>query len=357
MTLLALVLLPVYAGYGDVSVDVPSENEGIERNTEYPSAGERELLLYTNMARVEPEAFEADYNAGGCSFDQFSSDEQTPKKPLYFSRPLTEAARFHSQDMRDSGQFSHDSSDGTPFNVRVQRWYTETGQVGENIAYGYGSEWSAVMNGWMCSTDGHRAAIMSGSYTELGTGVVGNYYTQDFAASTVDSDGAIGMGSHTPEIPGAGEPVTFYVDYQGLGPDRIEVVLTGQAHELDLAYGTEQAGVWEVTLDFPDGIHHGDPCEQYYFLAEDADGTTRFPETGSYLIGQACDNPQYGWVPWQFGITGRDDLTPEQLGEDVEVTGAGCTTAPGAPVGWAPLGLALVLGWRRRDSQGPPSTP
>ncbi len=354
MTTLALSLFAVAtAGYGDVDSGHDELNEGVTRSSQYPSLAERELHLYTNMARVEPDAFEELYNQGGCSFDDFSTDEQTPKAPLYFSQPLNEAARFHSQDMNDSGQFSHSSSDGTDFGTRVSRWYTESGQIGENIAFGYGSPSATVFNGWMCSTDGHRAAIMSGSYNELGTGVVGSYYTQDFAASTVDSPDNIAMGVHTPAIPSAGDDVTFYADYQGPGPDRLEVILTGQPYELELLYGTEEQGVWAVDLTFPDGIHHGDGCEQYYFLYTDSQGQGRFPETGSYRVGQECEDPNYGWSPWQFGVTGRDDMTEDELQGDVMITGAGCSTAPTTPRN--PLAffalVAVVLGWRRR--QGP----
>jgi len=351
MTLLALALsTPALAGYGDVGVDVPSENGGVERNTEYPSLAERELHMYTNMVRVEPEAFEDWYNAYGCSFDGFEPGEQTPQAPVYFSRPLNEAARFHSQDMRDNSWFDHDSSDGTSFGTRVARWYSESGFVGENIAQGYTIE-QAVFGGWMCSS-GHRAKIMNGGYNEFGAGVVGNYYTQDFASGTVDTRDPIAMGVHVPPIPTVGETVTFYADYGGTGADRMEVVLTGQAHEMDLILGTESQGVWAVDLEMPDGIHHGDRCEQYYFQSSDAAGQARFPETGSYQIGRDCDNPNHGWVPWQFGVTGRDDLSEAELSHDVSITGSGCSTAPGAPTGWAALGLALVLGWRRRDSGG-----
>jgi MYXO-CTERM domain-containing protein len=75
------------------------------------------------------------------------------------------------------------------------------------------------------------------------------------------------------------------------------------------------------------------------------------------MIGQACENPNYGWVPWQFGVTGRDDLTADELSDDLAVSGSGCSTSGRSPTGWAALGLALVLGWRRRDSGEPHITP
>lgn len=350
MTTLTLTLIAAaHAGYGDVGVDVPAENEGVERNEQYPSLSERELHMYTNMVRVEPQAFEDWYQNDGCSFDQFETSEQQPMAPLFFSRPINEAARFHSQDMRDNSWFDHDSSDGTDFGSRIARWYTESGYVGENIAYGTTIE-RAVFGLWMCSS-GHRANIMNAGYNEFGGGVVGSYYTQDFASATIDARDRIAMGVHVPLIPTAGDAVTFYADYVGPGPERMEVILTGQPHEMSLELGTEQQGVWSVELDFPAGIFHGDGCEQYYFLYTDEAGEGRFPETGSYRVGRECEDPNYGWSPWQFGVTGRDDRTPDELTTDVAITGSGCSTAAGAGSATGAVWLALVLGWRRRDSR------
>ena len=42
----------------------------------YPSAEERALVMWTNAARVDPTEFTSDYKAGGCTTDDFSSDEK-----------------------------------------------------------------------------------------------------------------------------------------------------------------------------------------------------------------------------------------------------------------------------------------
>ena len=92
----------------------------------------------------------------------------------------------------------------------MERFY-ESGFVGENIAWGYPSPWSAQVEGWMCSS-GHRANLMSPDYEELGTGVTGVYYTQDFGSRGADlSAHPIRMGAHTPfEVL---TQVTFLADY------------------------------------------------------------------------------------------------------------------------------------------------
>ncbi|MFT4975694.1 MAG: hypothetical protein ACI8S6_001581 [Myxococcota bacterium] len=127
------------------------------------------MHLWTNAVRVDPEAFSADYELGGCSFSSFSADERTPKAPIYYNRDLNTVARLHSEDMRDNDFFSHSSSDGTSFSARVGAWYA-TSFIGENIAWGYANSEVVVVQGWMCSTEGHRQNIMSGDWTELGTG-------------------------------------------------------------------------------------------------------------------------------------------------------------------------------------------
>ncbi len=65
-----LMILPAMAGYGDV------DEFGL------PSWAERDVHIWTNAVRVDPEAFSADYEAGGCSFDSFLPAEKVKLPPL-----------------------------------------------------------------------------------------------------------------------------------------------------------------------------------------------------------------------------------------------------------------------------------
>ena len=343
-TLLTSILLwgsAAQAGYGDVGED------GL------PSAGERELHLWTNAARVDPEAFAEDYKAGGCSFDDdFSADEQTPKLPVYWDHGLNDAARFHSEDMESTGNFAHESSDGTSFGDRLARFY-DSGWIGENIAYGYGDNYAVVFTGWMCSTSGHRANIMSGDWNELGTGVVGTYYTQDFGNGSADSEGAVAMGAHSPLS--ATEGATFRADWQdAAAPARLEVVLDGAPTALTLEYGTDEAGIFvgEATPEAGD-------CHAYWFRWETASGETgAFPETGSYVYGADCPEDN-GWRAEQALIGGADGGDGGGGEGDPDFTGlgalddgetpklVGCAAAAGPPRWIALLALPLLVGRRR----------
>ncbi len=93
---------------------------------------------------------------------------------------LCQYARVKSQDMHDSGYFSHTSPNyGSPFDMMKSFGITYS-HAGENIAMGYSTP-EAVVSAWM-NSEGHRANILSASYTELGVGYAadGGYWTQWF---------------------------------------------------------------------------------------------------------------------------------------------------------------------------------
>ncbi len=101
-------------------------------------------------------------------------------KELTYNWELSRVARHKSQDMKDNKYFSHTSPVyGTPFQMMKNFGITYR-SAGENIARGQASP-QAVVNAWMNSS-GHRANILSTSFTQIGVGYVadGNYWTQMF---------------------------------------------------------------------------------------------------------------------------------------------------------------------------------
>ena len=101
-------------------------------------------------------------------------------RPLTANWELSRVARYKSQDMLDTGYFSHNSPTyGSPFQM-ITAFGLSYRTAGENIARGYTSP-QAVVDGWMNSS-GHRANILNASYTQIGVGYVaeGNYWTQMF---------------------------------------------------------------------------------------------------------------------------------------------------------------------------------
>jgi hypothetical protein len=259
------------AGYGDAT-------DG------HPSAEERELFVWANAVRVAPEEFLAEYEAGGCDWDDFSAAEQSPTHPLRWNAGLGSAARRHSEDMREHGNFGHVGSDGSTLGDRLSFF---PGTVGENVSSGYADPEDATLEGWMCSPS-HREILMSDMWDELGTGMADDYFTQDFGES-YGPPRAVSMAAHVRE---SGRTVVF-ADWwasDGEAPDRYEVVVDGIAWPMGLLWGEPGQGIYATPLD-----HLGDECHVYFVEAERAGVITRFPESGAY-----------GW-----GDCGWDDATAE----------------------------------------------
>jgi MYXO-CTERM domain-containing protein len=288
---------------------------------------------------VDPEEFfglENDWLTP-CDVDDFAPGESDPKPPLYYDVNLNNAGRYHSRDMRSNGQLSHQSSDGTSFGERVARFYSESGYVGENIAVGYPSGQSVLLDAWMCSA-GHRANIMNGDYNELGVGVDENYYTQNFANGIIDTSSPIAMGNHSPKTPI--DFMDFLVDFQGGWPDGVSVMVDGEPFPMDLTFGRPDQGIYTTTVMVPpEGA-----CAEYYFIWEMDGETGTFPATESYLAGALCPEGLSS-LPRQLGPKTSADETEDEV--------VGCLCASQAqPTGthWGLMGLLTGLLWRRRHS-------
>ena len=100
--------------------------------------------------------------------------------PLAIDWELARVAKYKSQDMHDRNYFSHTSPTyGSPFDM-MKNFGISYKAAGENIAKGQKSA-AQVVQAWM-NSQGHRANIMSTSYTHIGVGYVadGHYWTQMF---------------------------------------------------------------------------------------------------------------------------------------------------------------------------------
>ncbi len=294
-----------------------------------PNPEERELHAWTNAVRVDPEAFALDYP---CGIDSFQDDERLPERPLLWEAGLNEAARVHTQDMYDTGNFSHTSSDGTSFSTRVSEYYA-SGFVGENIAWNYPSPWSTMIEGWMCSS-GHRANIMDGSWEELGTGVVDAYSTQDFGARGINqADQPIRMAATSPAAPF--DEAMFLADWYdptGAGPARLQVVFADKVVDLELTWGVPESGMYSVTLAVDGG------CTTYVIEGETSTGrVVTFPEEGAYGFGSCgWDDAEAQWLSRDDNVVMVDDGVVRDW--QAHMSPFGCATQPGLP------GVGLVLG-------------
>ncbi len=358
LSLLALTATPALAGYGDVVQNRPNWEQ-------------RELLVLTNLVRVDPMAW--DYP---CNSNQWKSSERSPKNPFYFHDGLTEIAQLHSEDMERHNFMDHDSWDGTDFGDRVWPYY-DGRSIGENVAWGYRDNEAAVFDGWMCSS-GHRSNIMSSSFEDMGGGIEGEYYTQDFGGGAGTRHVPVAMGVHTPELPTRSVTFTATWDHDD-PPETLSVEGAHTCDALALTAGTDTLGAWEVTLE-PQA-----DCVAYRFWWMEQDGSEgALPENGAYLYGQGCplwtevtpsgcapepepepepepddDDPAGESPDLDDGISGEPgdcDKTADDRNGDCErdedqsgesaAGSTGCATAPAAGGLWA---VVFALGWRRRS--------
>src|SRR5688572_27132939 len=84
-------------------------------------------------------------------------------------------------------------------------------------------------------------------------------------------------------------------------PAELNVYVDGEQTELVLTWGQAHEGVYSIERPSDDW---GFGCHEYFVQYETADGHQgTFPEQGSYLYGDTCDNTlmwvdsQQGWEP------------------------------------------------------------
>lgn len=98
--------------------------------------------------------------------------------PLRMSDALSAMATDKAQDMVDNNYFDHQSPTyGSPFQM-MDSYGIRYQTAGENIAKGQRTP-TEVMNAWM-NSEGHRANILNGSFTEIGIGYYNGGWVQVF---------------------------------------------------------------------------------------------------------------------------------------------------------------------------------
>lgn len=94
--------------------------------------------------------------------------------PLQWNPVLAEAAAEKAEDMAQKGYFAHTSPEGTT----PWAWFKKAGYsysyAGENLAVYFSDSWD-VHQAWMDS-DGHRANILNGKFTEIGIAAAKGIY-------------------------------------------------------------------------------------------------------------------------------------------------------------------------------------
>ena len=287
------------------------EPEAGEPSNGFPSWSERVVHEWVNRARSDPQ-----FELASCPS---CADRAcyTPQPPLGFSVALGKAARFHADEMRAQGYFSHDSkctvlpTIGTLYPASCDgsaacaclgglpvcgtggctRWYNRVAFFGgfaryENIASP--SEPNQAFYLWLyegtssaaCTfsgTNGHRWSILTAT-GGMGAGIAGGTAVIDFG----DGNTPTGIASAV-HYPRSGDSVDVWANWYAPSEAKsASVVLDGVCIPMSLKRGSKNNGAWSATLS-----SLGSKCHFYYVTFTDAaGGVTTYPTTGSYVIGE-----------------------------------------------------------------------
>lgn len=99
-------------------------------------------------------------------------------KPVRWHEEAAKVAYMHSKDMKENQFFSHESPKSGDLKDRLLAANIQFQMAGENIAAHHIDAIEAVQ-GWLNSKS-HRETLLNEQFTDLGVGVSGAYYTQDF---------------------------------------------------------------------------------------------------------------------------------------------------------------------------------
>ena len=283
----------------------------------YPNYQERLMLVAINRARSAP-------NVSGKTSSTCST-ARTAQLPLMYNHDASRAARFHGANtFLSGGSLSHSSycnlrsnvgttygstcdgnkscacvagtddfscvisgGHGTDFAARAALFGFDPSSSSEVLAAGHDSGWDAVWE-WMkeCpNNDGHRLALTSATYNQIGVGYHGGTscgYSR-FYGGELGNDGparyALPAGAHRPQT---GTSFDFYVNYYNSAgaPQAVKLVVDGVCKAMTLELGAASNGTYKTSKTVTSA------CHEYWFLAYTASGARRvYPEKGAWGVG------------------------------------------------------------------------
>lgn len=168
------------------------EKANTAANTSYLTKEEKQVILFTNLARIKPDKFagtiqpiweahsdnkygEIDDLDNSKWFQSLLEDlrKMEPAPLLHPHKSLYKAARYHAKDMGETGKTGHTSSDGTSFVKRVTS-YADSIPLSENCSYGYQKGFDIVMQ-FLVDKDvpslSHRKNSLNPKYTKVGVSI------------------------------------------------------------------------------------------------------------------------------------------------------------------------------------------
>ncbi len=152
------------------------------KNTPYLTEKEKQMIFYVNLARMKPDIFLTNivnvYAEGRDDEGMPSLKKDLAKAksihPFLPHKPLSDAAKYHAEDMGKAGKIGHNSTNGTSFFDRLNKYVKGGGAMAENCAYGYEDPFESVMQLLIdnnVASRGHRVNILNKDYFSIGVSI------------------------------------------------------------------------------------------------------------------------------------------------------------------------------------------
>lgn len=155
------------------------------KNVTYLTQAEKDVFLYSNLARLNPPKFERTILKEYLKVRGFKVSRYTKSlistlkrtKPMAMLQPkedLYKHAQYHAKDMGRSGKVGHKSSKGKSFKKRFEKLAQSYYGVGENCQYGWDQGVDIVVDLLIdlnVPDYGHRKNILQHEFTYLGVSI------------------------------------------------------------------------------------------------------------------------------------------------------------------------------------------
>ncbi len=197
----------------EVIVSLYTDEELAMANTavdvDYLTEEEKKVIFLCNLARLDGERFAEEYLTPYAELNRLDVETNEYLASLYTdlsevkdhgmlspSKELSEAAAYHAKDSGVNGSTGHTSSDGTEWDVRLERFLPSWSALAENCTYGSSRKYAinvvmSLLIDEKVASLGHRKNILSDDYNYIGVSIMPHStYTyncvQDFAY--IDND-------------------------------------------------------------------------------------------------------------------------------------------------------------------------
>jgi len=179
-----VILLPIFLFAQNNKFDEwksPKYNAAKPNGSDYMTQLEKDVIYYTNLARMNPKLFGETYLKSYLDSSKESDSYTTsliselktkkPMPPFIPAKDLYDEAYKHAVDMGNSGKIGHNTSTGGSYMTRIKNLRKEYMTLAENCDYNFNTALDIAI-GLMIDEGvpdhGHRANMFDSKLTSIG---------------------------------------------------------------------------------------------------------------------------------------------------------------------------------------------